>query len=603
MTLKKATWRWRGSRAWPEVSAGLVGLAVLSYAWPVAGRGMWEIQSAVLGLLLAVISSWAFFRWSGRNPGCVSPMLAPLLVLSGWMLLSVLWSPDRVSGFESALLFLWISVIAGQSFSRPSPALLVRLVVGLALVECLAGMFQAGMGPISRQSGTFISATHHAVLLMAGFSVTAVIAYMARGMFESLLAQAASLIFLSSAALSGSRAVVPAALAVLLVLLLSRPAGARRWPGRILLALSIAALLAPSGISRRVADQLAGREPMPLGRLDLWGACARMLEANPVCGTGIGGFADRYFSVRPESLAGLTAEYAHSEPLQVACETGVVGLGLLVWIGLVIWRLRPAFKRQEPVVLAAAMPLVPLAVYSLVDFPMRVPVLAFLAVSIISGWMADVRRPDPGSGIGGRYPAVSYALVSVLMAGWLCAGHLAAVRYLAGADLVSEGKTSEAIGMFESALEIFPFHAESLHAIAELDPSADGSREKMARASGLRPSWMPPVVTSFELALEADDGEGAESALKRGTDIDPQGMSTMLMKARWLAWRKEWGAAEKQVNMADKKWPGQLDVLMGKARLYEARGDVDGCRNVLRKILAVFPHNITVKAWLERLSR
>ena len=604
MTSRKVTSNSRTASTWPEVSLGLMGLALAAYAWPADARGEWEVKSAVLVASFACLSAWSFFRsmtgWS-RGP---SPPAIPLIIFSAWTALSVSWSLDSVSGLEFAVVLLWASVLAVSGRARVNPGLLAGVIAGLAVIDAVVGAIQSNNGNITRLTGAFTGATHHAALLACGYAVASVYFVTSRRLAGVVTGGVAVFVLLASASMSGSRTVVIAVVGVLLSLIVARPAGFRRGRAFFLALLSLAALLAPYGILQRVSDQAAGREPLPYGRFDLWEACFRMVRESPVIGIGSGGFPDAFFGVRPLSLARLGADYAHSEPIQVACETGLVGLGFLVWILVSLWRVRPRFRGAEPVRLAGALPLVALASFSLVDFPMRVPVLALLALACFAGWGV---KTDGGQHSGNRLPvrlaASAFVMASILMSGWFVAGHVANIRYLNGSSLVIAGDTGRAERAFLSASSIFPCHAESLHALAELNPEGDLSRERLARAGELRPAWMPAVFSSFELAMETGDAEGAQSALARGVHLDPYGLPTMLMKVRWLASVRKYGEAEKQLETAGRIWPNHLDVWMEKARMLESKKDVEGCIKMLVKIGRVYPHNTYVKAWLARLSR
>lgn len=84
------------------------------------------------------------------------------------------------------------------------------------------------------------------------------------------------------------------------------------------------------------------------GRLDIWHASVRMLEAHPVSGVGVRGFryvypdyapANDHFVVSAEACgAGEGACHAHQVVLEVLTETGVIGL--LLWLAAIVLALR-----------------------------------------------------------------------------------------------------------------------------------------------------------------------------------------------------------------------------------------------------------------------
>lgn len=76
-------------------------------------------------------------------------------------------------------------------------------------------------------------------------------------------------------------------------------------------------------------------------RLTLWGDAVQIWRRAPVVGVGIGGFVEH----SPTARADRDALRAHNEYLQLAAETGVVGL--LIAVGAGVWAVR-SFWRSRP---------------------------------------------------------------------------------------------------------------------------------------------------------------------------------------------------------------------------------------------------------------
>ncbi|MEP6896963.1 MAG: O-antigen ligase family protein [Rhodanobacter sp.] len=110
------------------------------------------------------------------------------------------------------------------------------------------------------------------------------------------------------------------------------------------------------------------------GRLDIWHASMRMIEAHPVNGVGVRGFRYAYPAYAPRNDHFVVAEscgvgegacHAHQLVLEILTETGV--LGLLLWsaavmLGLRAWRRAGALARTRafPATLALAVMLFPI---------------------------------------------------------------------------------------------------------------------------------------------------------------------------------------------------------------------------------------------------
>lgn len=158
-------------------------------------------------------------------------------------------------------------------------------------------------------------------------------------------------------------------------------------------------------------------------RLWFWDGTQRMIRDHLVYGVGPGNFA--YWSPRylGEALSApdgarhfhneLHTRYAHSDPLQLAAETGLVGIALLAWFVVRLPRRREAETGA----------LIGLGVFSLFNFPFHSAPHAFVGV-VCAGMLMS--RPDPaqaedvsGGRRHGRAPGLLVASVVVLTAGFL----------------------------------------------------------------------------------------------------------------------------------------------------------------------------------------
>ncbi len=112
-----------------------------------------------------------------------------------------------------------------------------------------------------------------------------------------------------------------------------------------------------------------------------WKIAARSMRAAPLAGTGTGSFRTEYLReqtlsrTRGENFYHYT-EYAHMELLHIAVETGLIGLGLLLWGGVALtvmwWRVYPRIHGRA-VWLGVGAGGLGLLVNSLLSFPFHVP--------------------------------------------------------------------------------------------------------------------------------------------------------------------------------------------------------------------------------------
>jgi len=618
MPSRTATWNWLAVRAWPEPRAGLTGLALLAWAWPAEEAAAWTVKALVLAVLLAGLAASSLAR--AAVEGEASPVLVPFLALAGWMLVSVMWSNDPVRGWGEGLVAAWAVLAAFTARSRDNGWGPVVVIVGVALLEAGVGAWQANIGGGGRLNGTFVNATHHAALLACGWGAAVALALTGRPGRMAVFS-VIGFILMAAASQSGSRSVVLAAVAVILVAARLRPAGSTRARLVVTAVLTAIALATPGGVAGRLSAQSAGKEPRPWGRLELWASSLRMVRGVPIIGVGAGGFADAFPAVRPPSFAAIATDYAHDEPLQVACETGIVGTGLLGLALAALWRAqRPGKSGRrirrvrgrrpsgvDAVNAARLLALTSLAVFALTDFPAHVPTLGLFALALAMPVEAALSVRQSRAETGCRTNIFLALGMSVLVFGsltlWMGLRSAADLEHLKGTEQASLGDMAGAQAYFRSAQVLFRDHAESMHALAELEPGELEARQGLERVARLRPDWMPPVVTSFERALAAGDERSATAALGRASRLDPYGLSVILMRVRWLGRQGKYGEARRELDKAEKGWPRQLDVMVERARLLEAEKDTEDCRMVLREILRVFPGNVVVRKWLSRLGK
>lgn len=165
-------------------------------------------------------------------------------------------------------------------------------------------------------------------------------------------------------------------------------------------------------------DSAAGWNSLLSGRLDGWRTALHIFGDHPVVGVGLGAYRAEFGTAKLDMAAAGTEFFldhsepyfanAHSEPLEVAAEQGILGLLALAWLLWVLGRrvLWPAYAtaaaagRDAPAddgpggaFLVATFTSV--CLMALVDFPLRValvayPVVLFLAWAV--RWAAERAR-------------------------------------------------------------------------------------------------------------------------------------------------------------------------------------------------------------------
>lgn len=153
-------------------------------------------------------------------------------------------------------------------------------------------------------------------------------------------------------------------------------------------------------VERIQRTEIETERPEAVRALEVW-------KDFPVFGSGLGSFSvvfPRY------SGPGLVEHYthAHNDYVQFACETGIVGVGLLGLLVMMSFAaaLRAQYVRQDPLMrgvsFGAMMAIIALGIHSAVDFNLQIPanaltfmlVLAFAWISLYHGYRGESQSED-----------------------------------------------------------------------------------------------------------------------------------------------------------------------------------------------------------------
>lgn len=131
----------------------------------------------------------------------------------------------------------------------------------------------------------------------------------------------------------------------------------------------------------------AGRIEVSLNTIKLW-------RDYPLVGSGGGSFHVVYPRYRPATI-GAYYDHAHEDYLEIAADTGIVGLGLLGLIVLMsfVVALAALKRRKDPLMrgmaFASVMGIIALLIHSTVDFNLQIPANAATFMVVLAlGWIA-----------------------------------------------------------------------------------------------------------------------------------------------------------------------------------------------------------------------
>lgn len=404
----------------------LPGAALLSLA---GCRGLprqvWVAGALILGLV-ALYAANATHHWTAGR-GLLPVAHVPGLPGSAWAEAS--WRTLGLAGAMFAGFALAFGLPEGQVRGLQVATALGAAAMALAVVVQRLGPHPARLHD---HTGIFVNENHFAVF--ATLVLPVVLALAARDRFRAVAAGRPSSpagLHLLAAALLAAAVVMCRSRAGAAVLALEIAVGvglcgllARQHPflgipggfggkGSGALAIGVAVAFAIAAFAREwrqvetIAREWTFRSGILRDALAMW-------RNHWVWGTGPGTFSAVYPYYQSPAFAGQTILHAHSEPVQFLSEFGVAGgawIGMAILLGLSAGNGRrpradwiPPFAELER--RAFALGLAACALHGLIDFPLRIPLLALIAAAWAGVWAgnrpvrAERSAEEPGAPVG-----------------------------------------------------------------------------------------------------------------------------------------------------------------------------------------------------------
>lgn len=317
-----------------------------------------------IALALALIAIAALAE--NRSPWRGARIFAPLWVLLAYTtVVHVGLGMAHVPAYtlEAAARYAALLLLAGYGYSLlndgpgPRRALSTCIIVSAAAVAALGLLQYAGLsGPLfpifedytQRAYSVFGNQDLFGGYVALGIPIAVAAFFNETPRPRWMLAVMALLV--AALLISGSRSAWLAALIGTLVALPYRRISLRTalWFAGVVFATTVAvSVLSPGPTLNRIAASFSSADVGLQARLWFWDASLRMLRDAPVVGVGPGNFAYWSPSYQGEALHAPTGHahyhnslhtlHAHSDPLELATETGLIGLALAAWM---LWNMR-----------------------------------------------------------------------------------------------------------------------------------------------------------------------------------------------------------------------------------------------------------------------
>ena len=351
-----------------------------------------------------------------------------------------------------------------------------------------------------------------------------------------------------------------------------------------------------------------------------------LVEERPLGGYGPGSFRLAFYTARPplmqrlEAETGETAVHAHSDPLEIAAEYGLVGLLLVVvWLGLAAWRAFGAIDPRPGIgpgggsararARAAADALVEaglvaggmtLGIHAVVDFPLHEAPTALIGAVFLG--LAAGERVAPPVVRPGRRPGVLLAMR--LGAGALLIAGIAGAVAVAVSDrayrrayaVLSSGDLAGSERWLERARRWAPDQARDWVAWGEVArhearlATSAAERTTALEASAVRfgeAARREPQIASrwFRAATSLDEARAAGAAvsvdsvrafLDRALALNPYLGRARARRVALAREERDWAKVTAVLAAGDSVSPGDPGLALERGRLLGLRGEAGG---------------------------
>jgi O-antigen ligase len=404
-------------------------LAVVIIGWSLLAKRPHSLTGAAKGLIVLVGLTLLliFIQLIPLPPSIWSALPGRGFVADGFSLLGQAppWLPISLTPYETAATALTLlpplAVLSAMLLAdayRPS-SLVVAILIG-ALAGVLVGALQVGSAdPVNSPwyfyeitsygtaTGFFANSNHMAALLVICVPFLLALVEDIRDRSENpksrsaalLLAFAGLSVLLVGIVLNGSIAILllgPPVFAISASMLLARQMK-MRGPLAILALVGAASMLVV--YLTPLHDQLAGENATSVSeRQAMWSnTVPAILEFLPL-GSGVSSFPVLYPRFEnPLEVTRTFTNHAHNDYLEIALETGLPGIllliGFLIWWGMStrsIWRTQRTDRYAQAATIASAA----LLLHSLVDYPLRTAALS----AIFAACLAFMAQPRSRNG-------------------------------------------------------------------------------------------------------------------------------------------------------------------------------------------------------------
>lgn len=295
-------------------------------------------------LLAATLLCWVALLVRERATPQAPPFFLPLVVYAGWTIVATIFSFNfGVSVADDKQLVLFLIVPAVYHLARGDrAATVVDVVVSVGAASAIIGIVQYGVlhwDALDRRPQGALThyMTYSGVLMLVICAAAARLVFGCRERTWPAIVMPALVVALALTSTRGAWVGACAGVAVILSLKNIRLVGV--VPAAVLVVL----LLAPQGITARMASVFDMQDPTVRDRVAMMRTGAAIVKDQPLTGIGPDMVPRMYVEYRDPLAVNATNPHLHNVPLQIAAERGLPALAVWIWFVAALtaaaWRL------------------------------------------------------------------------------------------------------------------------------------------------------------------------------------------------------------------------------------------------------------------------
>ena len=377
------------ARIWSITPILLVSYALIFiWLWRINNRDCFVVPPAA-GLLAMTGRKGAAIDAMTRIRGAAIDI--PIFLFGALAITSTFFSIYKHDSFYELLkLFCYAGLyyLIVNEFDRDMVRRLLYIVIMTGAVLSAYGILQylnlcdhSWWDPEGFMAATFVNHNHFSGYLELAIPAAVIFVLKKHALAFRLLIVSALMIMVAAFVLAQSRGawigLSVSLLAMVFIVLRKRNNSMRSVIFLTLLAAAVISLayFGKDIISERIGPSAAssGAEDASFTtRLKIWQGSIDMIRHNFIFGTGIGTFAWGFPKYRPEGL-NVMANFAHNDYLQIACETGILGLVIALWLFVVVIKTGLSKGNLRSYRLGCSIGVLSLSLHALSDFNFHIP--------------------------------------------------------------------------------------------------------------------------------------------------------------------------------------------------------------------------------------